>query len=173
MGSRFRYFVEGPCEAKLIKSFMYRPGIHFVEGRVEVRNLINTKMTKAFARTIERNTKIVIVADIDVENTSLLDDNINTLIEVSRIKREDIYLVLSVNNFEEELLYSCEGISNIHQLFSTKGINEFKKKFIAHKDIYSKMISVKFNIETIWSRKPTGEFEKYSNDSRFIKVKNN
>ena len=171
MGSRFRYFVEGPCEEKLIKSFMYQPGSHFLEGRVEVRNLINAKMTKAFARTIERDTKIIIVVDTDVENTSLLDENINVLIDVSHVKREDIYLVLSVNNFEEEMLRSCDSISSIHQLFSTKGINEFKNKFINHKNLEKKLLNAGFDIDKIWVSKPSNSFSKYNNDGTKIKIR--
>ena len=68
MASKYLYFVEGECEKKFLKSFMYRDDYEFEPGKVEVFNFINSKMSKPQARAIRKGTKIVIVFDTDVEN---------------------------------------------------------------------------------------------------------
>ena len=169
MSGRFRYFVEGPCEKVFVKAFMFCDGQSFQEGQIEVINFVNERISRAFARTIQRNSKVVIVIDTDVENTEILDSNIDMLQKVSMISKEDIYIVMSIHSFEDEIVYSCLNVSNIHQLFSTSGISEFKKKFIAHKELNKKLESVGFDMNKIWSRKPTNVFSKYQNNGNKIK----
>ena len=170
MSELFRYFVEGECEKKLLKSFMYLEDDSFVEGKVEILNFVNSKITKPFARSIKKDTIVVIVIDTDVNDTSNLDFNIEMLKSVSLVKETNIVVVQSVKNFEDEIVFSCNKISEINQLFSTKGKPEFKKKFINHNDIVSKLKKVGFSIEKIWSRKASGGFDKYTNNSKRIKI---
>lgn len=169
MSGRFQYFVEGPCEKAFIKAFMFCDGVSFKEGKVEVFNFVNERMSNAFARTIQTDAKVAIVIDTDVERTDILDANINTLVNVATIKRENIFIVLSINNFEDEIVFSCSNISNINQLLSTSGTNEFKKKFIVHNNINKKLISVGFDMDKMWSRNPSNSFSKYKNDGNKIK----
>lgn len=169
MSERFRYFVEGPCEKALIKAFMFRDGPGFIDGQVEVFNFVNERLSAQRARTIRRDSKIALVVDTDVERLDLFEENIKTLEKTAMVKREDIFVTMSVSNFEEEIVFACSGLSNIHELFGTKGIPEFKRKFIAHKDIYSKLIGVGFDIKKIWSREPINSFSRYSNDGSKIK----
>lgn len=169
MSKLIRYFVEGECEKKFLKSFMYLDCDCFIEGKVEVLNFVNTKISKPFARSIKKDTRVVIITDTDAGDTTILDYNIETLINISLIPVENIVVVQSVKNFEEEIIYSCSQIHDINQLLSTKGKDEFKKKFIAHKDLVSKLHSVGFSINKIWSRKANPPFDKYNNDSQKIK----
>ena len=170
--SAYQYFVEGECEKRLIKAFMYVSPVSFVDGKVEVFNFVNEKMSNQRARSIKRGTKVVIVFDTDTSSTVTLEYNLSVLERIALVDKKNLFLVPSVNNFEDELLYACNGISNINQLFSTNGLGEFKKKFVAHKDIYSKMISVGFDIDKMWSRNPSGIFTKYTNRSKSLKVRN-
>ena len=48
-------------------------------------------------------------------------------------------------------------------------MDEFKKKFISHKDIVSKLNSVGFSIEKIWSRECKPPFDKYKKYQKSIK----
>lgn len=103
MSELYRYFVEGECEKKLLRAFMYIPGKAFRDGRVEVFNFINEKMSKQGARSIKKGTKIVIVVDTDIKNTEILDYNIELLKNVSLIDEKNITMVFSIKNFEDEL----------------------------------------------------------------------
>lgn len=169
MAGLYRYFVEGECEKKLLHDFMYLDDHKgFIEGKIEVLNFINQRISKSFARTIKRNTTVVIVIDTDVRNISNLEYNIQLLKDVALLDDDHILIVLSVSTFEDEIVYST-NISNIHQLLSTKGKDEFKKKFISHKDLLSKLTSVNFSIDKIWSRHANDPFDKYPNDGNRVK----
>ena len=63
MSKRYQYYVEGECEKQLLKSFMYLEEDCFQEGKVEVFNFINEKMSNARARTIKTGTTIVVIVD--------------------------------------------------------------------------------------------------------------
>ena len=149
---------------------MYLEEDCFQEGKVEVFNFINEKMSNARARTIKTGTTIVVIVDTDIERIDLLDENINTLKNISRIDEKDVILVFSIKTFEDEIVYASSGIKRINDLLNTKSIEEFKKKFIAHKNIVDKLYSVGFDIHKIWSRKPREAFDKYTNQgSKIIK----
>lgn len=170
MSKRYQYYVEGECEKQLLKSFMYLEEDCFVEGKVEVFNFINEKMSSARARAIKNNTTIVVIVDTDIERIDLLDENINTLKNISRIDEKDIILVFSMKTFEDEIVYASSGIKRINDLLNTKSVDEFKKKFIAHKNIVNKLYNIGFDIHKMWSRKPSEPFDKYINKgSKIIK----
>ena len=169
MSGHFRYFVEGECEKAFVKAFMFCDGDSFCEGQVEVFNFVNERFPITKARTIQRESKIAIVVDTDVDNIDILEANIKTLENVAMIVRDNIYIVLSINNFEDELVFSCSDISSINQIFGTKGMNEFKNKFIKHNDLRNKLLKIGFDIVKIWSRNASNKFSKYNNDGKKIK----
>ena len=88
--------MEGECEKKLLKAFMYLDAKSFKEGKVEVINFINTKISKPFARSIKKDTVVVIVHDTDTNDTSILEYNISMLINVSLVSEDNIIIVQSV-----------------------------------------------------------------------------
>ena len=64
---------------------------------------------------------------------------------------DEIYHVQSIENFEDEIVYAS-SITSINEIFNTKSTNEFKKKFIAHKELVKKLEDIDFSVELIWSR---------------------
>ena len=155
-----QYFVEGECEKKLIDSFKVEPYNRFISGKVSVFNFIQKTITWNRLMMLTPNTTIVLVYDIDVQDTHILEKNIMTL---KKYGFKEIYHIQSIKNFEDELLYSSK-LKNINDLFNTEGVKEFKSAFLQHKDICSKLEVVDFSTEKIWSRenkKPP--FDKYSN----------
>lgn len=171
MASSLLYFVEGYCEKSFIRSFMFEDGYHFKPGKIEVLNLVNEKISKAKARTINKETTVAIVFDTDVENMDTFEENIRTLKTVSQLTESHIIFVPSIKTFEDELVYSCANIKNINDLFNTKSVAKFKKKFIAHTSIVSKLNSEGFDFNLIWSREAKTPFDKYKNTAKRIKCK--
>ncbi len=169
MASSLHYFTEGECEKAFIRSYMFKDGQHFKPGKIEVFNFINQRLSKAKARTINKDMSVAIVFDTDVENIDVLEENINLLKTVSMLDDSHIFLIPSIKNFEDELVYSSSKIKSIHDLFKTKSVAEFKKKFIVHHDIVSKLDDVGFVFELIWSRNAKPPFDKYNNSSKKIK----
>lgn len=169
MASSLYYFVEGECEKAFIKSYMFKNGKHFKPGKIEVFNFINEKLSKPKARTINKDMHVAIVFDTDVENIVTLEENIKLLKSVSLLDDSHIILIPSIKNFEDELVYSCSKLRTIGDLFKTKSVAEFKKKFIAHSDIVSKLDSVDFDFDLIWTRDAKSPFDIYKNGYKKIK----
>ena len=174
MAGLYRYFVEGECEASLLYALMHSEDERYriYPGKIEVLNVLYDRISQTKARTFKKDTRIVFVFDTDVNKTSILEDNIDIVCNYSCIDISNILFIQSCRNFEDEIVHSCSDISNIKDLFGTKTIEDFKKKFIKHKDILSKLISVGFDINKIWSISPKEPFICYKqgfNDIRMPK----
>ena len=142
-----QYFVEGECEEKFINAYKHGESAFLKSGKVEVLNPVNKYITEARARTIKRNTTVVLVYDIDKGNIEVLQSNMDMLKKHSLAR---IIHIQSVMNFEDEILRST-NLKKIDDMFSTTGVDNFKDTFIKHKDIVSKLKSVKFNNSLFWA----------------------
>lgn len=172
-GELFHYFVEGDCEKAFINAFVHadKGEYRFFPGKVEVFNVVFQKISPVKAMTIKRGTKIVFVYDTDVKSTDIFESNIDILEKYAGINPGNIIFVPSVRKFEDEIARACPGIKNINELLGTKGTEDFKKKFINHKDIVSKLLSVGFDMVKMWAQTPDGLFGEYGNKSKHIKDK--
>lgn len=174
-GELFHYFVEGDCEKSFVNALIHnnKGEYRFFPGKIEVFNVVTQRISSMKAMSIKKGTKIVFIYDTDVKTIDIFESNIDILEKYANINPCEIIFIPSVRKFEEELVRSCEDIKNINDLLGTKGIDEFKKKFINHKDIVSKLISVGFDIKKLWVQTPDGLFEGYGNKSKQIREKIN
>lgn len=157
----FHYYVEGECEKKLIDELKKVGCQKVVSGKVDVLNVVNTKISDSRLLTLKKGTIIILVYDIDKGNFEILKDNIKKLRDNNF---KNIIHIQSIKNFEDEIVFSTT-IKKIEELFNTQGVNDFKKKFISQKDILVKLNSVKFDYHKIWSRINKDEpFSVYSNE---------
>ena len=148
MSKIYHYFVEGKCEEKLINCLKdYKINI-IKPGKVEVFNFINEVISKNRLMVLNKSTYIVLVYDVDVNKTATLEKNLQLLKECGF---KNIYHIQSIRNLEEEIVYSTD-LKNINEMFKTKTIEEFKTKFIKHDNLYSKLLSIAFNKDKLWSR---------------------
>lgn len=154
----YHYFVEGDCEEKLINTYKTPPYLYFQSGKVEVFNFINKRITDQRIMALKRKTIIVLVYDIDVEKTDILEENVNRL-ESNGFK---VYHVQSIKNFEDEIVFST-NLKNINDMFNTESLDEFKHRFISQDRIDKKLDKIKFDKSKIWSRLNRKEpFNKHS-----------
>ena len=169
----YHYLVEGECEKKFINIYKNSKYNKVLAGRVNIFNLVNNEMSEPYLAGINREAIVILIYDTDVNRTNILDKNI---INLKRRGIKKILHVHSVKNFEDELIYSSD-LKNIHNLFQTQGIGEFKKYFIkaSPENIFSKLEKHNFDINKMWSRQGTDCFEKYDtkNGSKLIILKNN
>lgn len=172
MSDLYRYFVEGECEAALLKALMHShsSGFYICPGKIEILNVLYETISGTKAMTIKKGTKVVFVYDTDIKKTNVLENNINVVANYS----SDIIYVQSCETLEDELIYSCSSINDINKLLSTNTKEDFKKKFINHKDIVSKLLNVGFDINKMWSRKPKEPFSNYKQGfSKLINMSSN
>lgn len=170
-GELIHYFVEGECEKAFISAFIHasKGEYKLAPGKVEIFNVVTEKISPMKAMSIKRGTKIVFVYDTDVRSIDIFENNINVLKKHAGISLNNIIFVPSVRNFEEEIVRSCSDLKNINDLFGTKGIDEFKRKFINHRGIVSKLLSMGFDLSKMWNQMPDNLFAKYINKSKQIK----
>lgn len=175
MAGLYHYFVEGECEQAFLKALMHSEEADFgiCPGKIEILNVLYQKITPTKARTIRKGTKVVFVFDTDVKKTNLLEDNIETIINSSSLSENDIIFVLSNKTLEDEIVYACDDLSNLNDLLGTKSKEEFKKKLIKHKDIVSKLKSVGFRINRMWSRELAEPFSTYPQGFERLLLKKN
>ncbi|MCR5350801.1 MAG: hypothetical protein K6E20_07415 [Acholeplasmatales bacterium] len=169
MSKIYQYFVEGECEEKLINALKSRPIEYLTSGKVMVFNFTNKLITNQRIAVLNRDTTIILVYDIDVNKTEILDKNIEKLRKFGFTK---IYHVQSIDNFEDEIVYST-NLKSINSLFGTVGTEELKKEFIHSSNIIKKLDSVDFNKDKLWSRTNTKEpFKKYSTKESLKIIRN-
>lgn len=155
----YHYFVEGECEKKFINELKVPKTDLILPGKVEVLNVVCEKISRQRLMVLNPKTNIILVYDIDVENTEILDYNLELLRE---FKFKNIYHIQSIHNFEEELVYAT-SLKTIHEMYQTVSIDEFKSKFIHQNNLFSKLKKMNYDNSKMWSRvndeKP---FSKYS-----------
>lgn len=167
MGHIYRYYVEGECEQHFLDTFKSGKNPKFKAGKVEVFNVLTEKITKMRLINFSKSTSLVLVYDTDKSPTDIFEKNLELLQNNPNIC--EIIHVQSVNNFEEELVYSC-NIKNINELFGTESAKEFKTKFISS-NIETKLKKFGFDFKKIWSRKASREvFLKHKQNGKQIKL---
>ena len=172
----FQFYVEGECEINFLRTFMHTKNTDFIirPGRIEKLNPVSERISSVKAMTIKKGTKVVFVFDTDVNNLIILEENIKTLKKAAGLSDKDIFLVMSVKCFEDELVLSCKGISGIRglvKLFDSEGITSFKSDFSKCKNLEEKLKQGGFDIKLIWTKKPNKPFDKYENNRKSIKIK--
>lgn len=173
----YQYYVEGECEKNFIVSFTHAKNSEYIlhPGKVEKLNPITSKISDTKARTIKRDTRIVFVFDTDVENTSILEENIKTLNRIARVDTKDIIFLMSIKKFEEEIAFSCSDIHDVKgliKLFNSQGTSSLKTDLANCKNLEDKLKQAGFDIKLMWSRDAKEPFDKYSNGGKQVKVKN-
>lgn len=173
----YQYYVEGECEKNFIVSFTHAKNSEYIlhPGKVEKLNPITSKISDTKARTIKRDTRIVFVFDTDVENTSILEENIKTLNRIARVDTKDIIFLMSIKKFEEEIAFSCSDIHDVKgliKLFNSQGTSSLKTDLANCKNLEDKLKQAGFDIKLMWSRDAKEPFDKYPNGGKQVKVKN-
>ena len=172
----FQYYVEGECEANFLNTFMHAKNKAFLirPGRIEKLNPVTEKISGVKAMTIKKGTKVVFVFDTDLENISILEENVKTLKRVAKLTNKDILFVMSVKCFEDELVVSCKNINNVKALikhFGSQGLSAYKTDFSKCKNLEDKLKQAGFDMKLMWSRPADKPFDKYENSGDAIKSK--
>jgi len=168
MAKVYRYFVEGECEEKIIDALKVPSVNKILPGKVEVFNVINKRLTPARLAILPEDAVIILVYDIDVEKTDILEENLSLLRQQGF---KNIHHIHSIKNFEDEIVFST-NLMNIHKMYNTSSKEEFKEKFMHQSDILSKLKRYKFDSNKLWSRVvKKGPFSKYAKEESIKLIK--
>lgn len=152
-------------QKKLIDFLKIPPYNYLLPGKVEVFNVIKKILPKQYLLSLKNNTHIVLVYDTDVNDDSMLKMNIE---KIKKYGFKNIIHIQSIKNFEDELVFSS-SINNVHKIFNTQGLEEFKKKFIHCGNLLNKLYSIKFEKEKIWIRESNSRpFSNYNTNKNLI-----
>lgn len=160
---RFYYLVEGACEKKIIETFKEQKNL-IVSGKVIVFNAVQDRISPVFLRTIQDNTICILVFDTDTANVDILEENIHKLQD----NRKKVWLVLQVNNLEDELV-RCTDVSEVKYLTGSTTNSEFKHDLINEKRLFDKLMKHHFDFTKIWITRPDGVFRHFINEGQKIK----
>lgn len=169
MAKLIQYYVEGECEKKLLRTFQHVEKCGFKPGKIEILNPANQTISSLRINQLKKGTTVALVYDTDRVNVNVLKSNVESLKKSRNI--EEIYHVQSIQNFEDEMVYSS-SISSVNEIFGTKSVSDFKKKFINHHELAKKLEDFSFSVELIWSRcSPNLDIKDFPNNGNKIKRK--
>lgn len=169
MPKLIQYYVEGECEEKLIKTFQHAGTIGFKPGKIDILNPAIQTISQLRINQLKKGTIVALVYDVDHININVLKSNVESLKKNKNI--DEIYHVQSINNFEDEIVYSS-AINSVNELFGTKSKNDFKKRFINQHELVKKLEAFSFSIKLIWSRSSLNkDIESFPNNGNKIKRK--
>ena len=159
------YYVEGEDEKKLIE--VLKTDMQIIKpGKVRVLNVVSERITAARLMSLKPNSAVVLVFDTDVGDTTILEENIKALCKCTSVV--DVITIPQVKKLEDELVKSC-NIKDVKQFFDSQGIKKFKSDFIKEKNLKKKLLDKGFDINKLWSSKPTGKFASITNQADKIK----
>lgn len=161
---RYHYYVEGPCEKKLIDELKKVQAV--ISGPVNVFNAAQEEFSQQRLRVLSSNTVAIIILDTDAGNYDILSRNVHILKKNRNIK--DVWLVFQVENLEKELLRTTD-VKEIKDLIGSKSNKDFKTDFINEKNLLVKLIHHNMNYAHLWASKPNGIYKNYDNDGYRIK----
>ena len=162
------YFVEGSCEKILINALKENPAL-LVAGKVEVLNVVQSKIKASILIGIKERSRIVFVFDTDIDtNVTILKDNIN--IVKKYCCKPEIITIPQVQNLEEELLRAT-NVKNIIDITKSKSKSDFKRDFCKlNNNCRNALEKHNFDISKFWTRKPNNKFNFVDQQSNKIKL---
>ena len=159
------YFVEGPDDKKVVDTLKTQLKLIY-PGKVFTLNVVQEKITKLHLRNLKNNTILVLVYDVDTNNTDVLQENLNFLKKQSIIK--EVVCIPQVLKLEEELVRSC-SIKSIKELTNSKSNSDFKKDVLKISNLDARLKNTNFDFSKFWCTKPKNSFSRFPNDSKCIR----
>ena len=168
MNNKCVYYVEGPCEQRLIEALKERPE-KLIPGKIKVFNVVQNLIPKSQMLSIQAGTTIVLAFDTDVPNTTNLLKNLELLRRhCGKVK---IVFLPQVMNLEDELV-RCTDVKNVTELTKSASVKNFKTDFckIKPKDCRSMLERHGISYERLWTTTPPDVFSFIEGSSRQVKL---
>lgn len=161
------YYVEGPCEEKLISALKENPSM-LLPGKVKPFNIIQNLIPRSQLLALQPGTLVVFVFDTDVPNTVVLQKNVEL---IARYCRVQIIYLPQVVNLEDELV-RCTDVRSVQELTRSNGIRNFKSDFckLKPKDCRSMLERHRIDVSRLWTTNTPETFSFVQKNSSKVKV---
>lgn len=163
----YHYYVEGDDEKKMI-SVLKTDFQYIVPGKIEKFNAVQNEFNARKLMTLKKGTVVILIFDVDTNNSDILDKNVQFLKRQSIIS--DVICITQVNNLEDELRRSCK-IKEIKELTGSKSNTEFKSDMIKDNNLKKKLKDKDFDFSKFWNASPNNKFKHIVNEAKKIKYK--
>lgn len=161
------YYVEGPCEEKLISALKENPG-KLLPGKVKPFNIIQNLIPRSQLLALQPGTLVVFVFDTDVPNTAVIQKNVEL---IERYCRVQIIYLPQVMNLEDELV-RCTDVRSVQELTKSNGIRNFKSDFckLKPKDCRSMLERHHIDVSRLWMTNTPETFSFVEKNCSKVKV---
>lgn len=162
------YFVEGPCEEKLINALKAEPRL-LTPGKVNVHNVIQDELPRRVVNMIQAGTTVVFVFDTDVERTDVLQKNVDYVKKyVSTVKVINLAQVL---NFEDEIARATD-VKKAQEITKSLSVSEFKTDFCKMKteECRNALKRHHLDVSVLWTKDPPEVFSFVKQGGSTIKL---
>ena len=164
-GKYYHYFVEGQDEEKLLVTL--KTDMRLIKpGKIQVFNVVEKQMKKAYLLTLKMHTTVVFVFDTDTGKTDTLKYNIKMVEACPNV--DEVICVVQNKNLENELKRAC-NIREIKDLTGSKTNSEYKHDLIAMNNLAAKLRDKDFHIEKLWTQESPNGYEGIKNGAEKIK----
>lgn len=164
--THYRYYVEGECEVVLLETL--KTDYQCIRaGKIEKFNALEKKLTMSRMRSFNKGTIVVLVFDTDKDEGNILEENIKLLKSSSMVKT--VLCITQVENLEDELIRSCQ-IKNVREITGSKASGDFKRDFIALRNLKQRLDSCGFDFSKFWAKQPRKNFMHIENEADKIRV---
>lgn len=163
----YHYFVEGQDEQKLLATL--KTDLKLIKpGKIQVFNVVEKPMKKAYLLALKTPTTVVFVFDVDTGKTDILKQNIKMVSSSSNV--EEVICVIQNRNLEDELLRAC-SIKQIKELTKSNSNSEYKHDLLAINNLASRLKEKNFQIDKMWIKQPPSGYDGIKNEAEKIKIR--
>ena len=151
------YFVEGPCEEKLINALNKVQPYLLNPGKPNVHNVVQELIPRNTIIRIPQGTTVVFVFDTDIEKTDILKRNIEHVkTYVGQVKLVNI---AEVWNFEDELVRATD-VTRVQDFTKSASVKDFKADFcrMKNENCRNALKRHHFDFSKLWVTKPPKSF---------------
>lgn len=151
------FLVEGKCEKEFINDLKKMKNI---PAKIKLYNPL--KSFYKILRSYHQDDTLYFVFDTDILNSTTIKIFERNLSILKGFKNK--FLIMQIENFEDELVYSCSKLNkklDLFQLFDTNSENEFKENFINQSNRLEKLDSKGFDISKLWCQETPSILSQY------------
>lgn len=158
---KYIYFVEGPCEQKIVDTLKEKEQEYIVSGKALKFNIAQENIKKSHLMSLTENTVAILIFDNDVLNDSTINQQQlqkRILDNISKLKSacKEVIVICQKENLEDEILRAT-NLKQIKDILNSKSNTDWKRDMQNTTNLMQKLLNKNFDINKFWC----GELPKF------------